>query len=1352
MAGEIRVETINSQLVHGVTATLFFDQAIIPPDLVGSQLDPDTLRIMPALDVTGEWLSPNQLELTLNEDATPRTSYELTLHTPSGDHKGLLHDRTSMLIKKHGGSSAYEPIWLKLFKAPRWGSGAELLLQRAYYAYRDPEAPDRPIKKVPAHATPLRVRDALSFRKSLQIIFQMNDAEWERFSQRPADQVVPGYWMLATFPRSSEDVGSLVSLVIPEAGDFQEKDARYADETFGVAALQAGPSYHVESTQTASGEFQIELSFSAAVARPEDWGTLLAGIEWIQCAGESTRLPLTALTPTTYRSAPAPSDSTTLLPMELSFDEEQSRAACVTTLMSTGEQRELVTKLYFKLKKGADTSRLMALVHLDTLTKRISPPKDKKDKDAATASLALGEPWIRANSSLSGMPRVSPSTFSHTYKLLDEAQLRVLRFEPRGVAAVRLIRAYEHYYSPYRECLESRDNFLSYDDRQFDPTPFRPLMAQAQQPLAARLLDRRVSIVPTELLHPVEERRLTLPSGNQELTFSLHDERLYPQQRTGLYLLELSGEELPDRLNMEQDRDFTPKAVAASQSVIQHSDLGLIWKINDLGEQLFVYGFHLSTGEKIQRPHLSLYSRDAQLLHEQSISPEGSILSLPDLLGDRANQLGYLQISSGQDAYTVRLRPIESSAYGDRFRLHNLAARQEAAHTPELHHCSFSDRPIYRPGETAHVKGYLRCILGNQVSLIPAEAARQVEVRIKRADKLLSTQQLTLEADSSFALDVPIDPDDQNLADYSLECQLLTTAEHSHLSEPFIIDLNVDHFRRSEFDIQSATRLGADGQSLRVTAHAQPLTAASVAQGHVSTTVYINESPFSPEGWGDYSFGDHRLKRDQYHQLQRESKLDAMGKLELTLPQRQRALPVHQQISTTVTVTNENHQSHNHDSTLTVHPTDLYLGLRPSVTSSHVGDPPVMIDMLTVNTEGKASRAPSPITLRIEHQSTKSHGEHQLLHAMATPPEQRQGQQPQLLATHSITLDATGQGRFPLAIERAGLYTITAEGEDAQGRLFRSSITHRVEEENQRWESHELDLQSDKRHYRAGETVRLRLDRPIEGELLLTLEREGIVRHLHRRVSAQDPIIEIPLHAKDYPSLTISALHVRGGDQTSSGIPHILSGSTHIFVKAEEKQLRVAINTPAQAIRPGESCELSGQVLDAQGHPVPHATLTLYVEDENSLLTGGYTMPAPLKQFYCLRRHSIYSSSSLGQMLQRGEAEQWTWGVFERDKNESFYGSGSGSMGDGYISSYCDYTHPPLLQENPKPCALWLGHHRTDAEGRFKVQVSHSLTPARYRVIAVATQGADQFGVSSASYLVSPESQPEPSTSSESTD
>ncbi len=934
-------------------------------------------------------------------------------------------------------------------------------------------------------------------------------------------------------------------------------------------------------------------------------------------------------------------------------------------------------------------------------------PAPHHAEGSSPTPLTRGDPSLASNASLSALAAGGSSTFSLRYECLDEPQLRVLRFEPRGIEAVRVIRAYENYYSPYKKKLEYADlSSSSYMD-----VDGHAQMTLARQPLASRLLAHRVSLVPTELLHPVETRHFPLPTGDQELTLSLREDRLYPQQRTGLYLIELSGEE--DSATCEKDSwNLAHDAVAASQSVIQHSDLGLIWKMDDLGKQLFVYGFHLSTGEKIQQPHLSLYSHDAQLLHEQPISPEGSRLSLSDLLAERASQLGYLQISCGQDAYTVRLKPIESAEYGDKFDAGYLALRQQQALTPRLLHYCFTDRPIYRPGETAHVKGYLRRIVGNTISLIPDDELSEIEVQIQRSGLLLATQRIDVQADNSFSLDVPIEPDAQDLSDYTLEFRPIAAAEQPHLNESFSHELKIEHFRRSRFVFQSASHLSADGQTLRITAHAQPLTGDTIPDGYVSAKVYASDRPFAPAGWSDYSFGDQRYDTSEMHSHEVGQRLDATGKAELTMARPQSRPLSHQGIFSIITVSSSDGGELTQSIELSHHPAELYLGLRPSETISHVSDSPMMIDILVVDTEGKPSPAPSPISVRIEHDSLNV-----------------QKKQPQPPSIQSLSLDAQGRGRFPLSIEQAGLYTITAEGEDALGQPYRSVITHRVDAKR----GNKLDIKTDKKHYQANDTVRLRLGNRIEGELLITLERDGVLRHLHRRVRAHESFVEIPLLPDDAPSLTISALHIRGAEETASGIPQIISGSSYITIEPRSKQLDVTIKTVQPPARSDTYSELSGQVRDAEGRAMPHAILTLYVVDEGSLEAGGYSTPAPHTHFWRTQIEGVYSSSTLGQLLQSGDAATWTQGVLENSSDMPLFMMG-GSGGSVSFTGSHDRSLPPLLEENPQPCLLWLPHLRTDAEGRYKVQLPHPSTGARYRVIAIATHGTDQFGISTATY------------------
>ena len=73
-----------------------------------------------------------------------------------------------------------------------------------------------------------------------------------------------------------------------------------------------------------------------------------------------------------------------------------------------------------------------------------------------------------------------------------------------------------------------------------------------------------------------------------------------------------------------------------------------------------------------------------------------------------------------------------------------------------------------------------------------------------------------------------------------------------------------------------------------------------------------------------------------------------------------------------------------------------------------------------------------------------------------------------------------------------------------------------------------IKLVPEKKRYRPGETARILVQSPIEGTALVTMERDGVHRHLIRELTADNPVVEIPLTEEDAPNTFVSVLVFKG--------------------------------------------------------------------------------------------------------------------------------------------------------------------------------------------------------------------------------
>ena len=175
----------------------------------------------------------------------------------------------------------------------------------------------------------------------------------------------------------------------------------------------------------------------------------------------------------------------------------------------------------------------------------------------------------------------------------------------------------------------------------------------------------------------------------------------------------------------------------------------------------------------------------------------------------------------------------------------------------------FTDRKLYRPGETAFVKGIFRAPTPRGlVSLVGRAATLEV---IDDEDRIVFANVATLDAFGSFSSEVPI-PKTARLGRTSLRARLGSPLVRSsseparrtrHWAEPgwhARASFTIDEFRTVEFEVKAASdRASADrSESVRFTASGRYLLGAPMHGVPVELSVMRSRTTFRPPGLEEF--------------------------------------------------------------------------------------------------------------------------------------------------------------------------------------------------------------------------------------------------------------------------------------------------------------------------------------------------------------------------------------------------------------------------------------------------------------------------------------------------------------------
>jgi uncharacterized protein YfaS (alpha-2-macroglobulin family) len=264
----------------------------------------------------------------------------------------------------------------------------------------------------------------------------------------------------------------------------------------------------------------------------------------------------------------------------------------------------------------------------------------------------------------------------------------------------------------------------------------------------------------------------------------------------------------------------------------------------------------------------------------------------------------------------------------------------------------------------------------------------------------------------------------------------------------------------------------------------------------------------------------------------------------------------------------------------------------------------------------------------------------------------------------SIETDASGQAQQKLVAPATGQYRLAArlsfnEGEAAEGATI-VNVHGAGRSEPGDWKFGALELISDKSTYSPGETLKLRVNSDHENaHVWLFLHIAGSSGREARRIqlAGKSLEVEVPLDLKDMPNMFIQGITVHGAE--------IHQAVRQVLLPPISKLIDVTLTPVKGRVKPRETSALRVTLRDSEGKPVTGtAVLTVYDKALESI-TGGSNVP-PIAETFWNWKNTYVGGGGVGSIpqspghLQRPEVI----GMSSLGRFGEFRGRGKGG-GDG---------------------------------------------------------------------------------------
>jgi uncharacterized protein YfaS (alpha-2-macroglobulin family) len=319
----------------------------------------------------------------------------------------------------------------------------------------------------------------------------------------------------------------------------------------------------------------------------------------------------------------------------------------------------------------------------------------------------------------------------------------------------------------------------------------------------------------------------------------------------------------------------------------------------------------------------------------------------------------------------------------------------------------------------------------------------------------------------------------------------------------------------------------------------------------------------------------------------------------------------------------------------------------------------------------------------------------------------------------------------PLSLPGAGVYVIEIESFDRLGRAQRVAVDFfAAGDEPVTWSrtpGEVFRITPDKSRYEPGENARLVLESPFQqARALLIVEAPQGNQYQWLAVEKGAAEVVIPIHKTYTPQLPVHVLLMRGrvpGAQPAGGNakidlgkPATLAASVRLDVEPVEHQLNVTLHAPERA-QPGERVRIQLDVKDRQGRPQP-GEATLWLVDQAVLALGKEQRLDLLPDFI----------SPVESAVALRDTRNGSWGWLPVDELE---GGDQASAAAG-LSLLDRATVRKNFQSVPffDPVVL------INAAGRAEVELVLPDNLTNFKIRAKVVSGDDLFGVATGALAV----------------
>jgi len=693
------------------------------------------------------------------------------------------------------------------------------------------------------------------------------------------------------------------------------------------------------------------------------------------------------------------------------------------------------------------------------------------------------------------------------------------------------------------------------------------------------------------------------------------------------------------------------------------TDLGVVVKrALDGSQDVFVQS--IQSGDPLPGVAVDVIGINGQPVATAS-TDAGGVVHLPSFQGlTREKTPAYYLVRKGGDYSFLPLGRADRLLDYSRFDVGGVANTQAERLSSYL----FSDRGIYRPGDTIHLGMVVRAMdWGKKLTGVPLE----VDI-VDARGAIVKREKLKLSS-TGFESVSHKTQDSSPTGTYTANLYLVRSTEHEARRGEALpnVLLGSTTVKVQEFQpdrMKLSVRLSAEQpegwvspQDLKVRINLQNLFGTPAADRRI--TAKLSLSPVYPvfPSFRDYSFYDPQRAKNGFDEDLPETKTDAQGNAEIDLRLNRFVSATYRIHVIAQGFEPEGGRSVAAEAAQIVSSLPYLIGTKADGDLAYVSrDTKRNVHIIAINPQAKKIAVDhlKQVFFERRYVSVLTKQPSGVYKYESKPKDIRLDEKNLVIpaAGVSVPLEAQRPGHFFLIVTDASGVELNRVSYTVAGD---ANLTRSLDK------NAELQIVLDKQDYTPGEQIKLNIRAPYTGAGLITIERDRVYASKWFKTKTTSSVQTITLPAGLEGNGYVNVTFVRDPASNEIFMSPLSYGVAPFSINVEKRRMKVDVKTP-DLVKPSEPLKIRVSVDRA-------ARLVVVAVDEGILQVAGYKNPDPLGYFFQKRSMDVRTQQILDMILPE----------FRRFLSAAAPGGGEGAEFGKHLN--------PFKRKRDKPVAYWSG-------------------------------------------------------------